>query len=295
MQAYFSNWCSLRGELRIQLGRDGDLGPLDPRPRQHRLNLPPLPPGQGSLRPGDRCAAPAPSPPPPRRRGRGGGCVRASPSSEADAPGAGSSRLPLLRLLLAPEGQQLGIDGEHLGGGGFEGAALFHERSDIVDPVTGDAFDPLLPVDHEGEGPQGVALLRVGAATVGFPASPVGEHQRAGERGRGDPEAPQDRVFPLPETRRGGALGVAGLNLSVLLHTDCRSTPPPWWIRDFAQRRGGQTLSGYGGLRDRGGAPAIAGQWLCREAQPWPALLQGLKRETRVALSRAMRLSDKSR
>jgi hypothetical protein len=96
--------------------------------------------------------------------------------------------------LLAGEHEQLSVDDEQLGDGVLEAAASLDSGADSVDPLSGDGFDVLLTVDHEGECVERMSGA-FGTMAAWFPTAPMGEHQRAGESVWGDPEACQQRAF----------------------------------------------------------------------------------------------------
>ena len=75
-------------------------------------------------------------------------------------------------LLVEPHKSPLSIGGEDIRHCLLELAAGLDPLPDEFNPVIGDAFDPLMALDHEGEGPHRMPSA-VGAAAVGLAATPV--------------------------------------------------------------------------------------------------------------------------
>src|SRR6516164_6380172 len=217
LQMYFSNWWSLLREPSIHSGM--------PEPRrcrrrassrspQHRLYLLPLPQWHASLRPmcGGRTTSLTLSE---------ASWFRVRPMVSQNVPGAGlaAGRSFLLGLLLhglsTPQRQQLGIGGENLGNSVFELASLLHQRPDLLHPFIGNTLDALAAIVSEGQRPNGMPFS-IGAPTVGFPASPVRESERARQSVWRDSEVPKQGVLALAQTRGGIAFGVVPIHLSVV-------------------------------------------------------------------------------
>jgi hypothetical protein len=92
--------------------------------------------------------------------------------------------------LLAGEHEQLSVDDEQLGDGVLEATASLDSRADSVDPLGGDRFDVLFTFNHKSECVERMSGP-FGAMAAWLPATPMGEHQRAGESVWGNPDARQ--------------------------------------------------------------------------------------------------------
>jgi hypothetical protein len=88
----------------------------------------------------------------------------------------------------------LSVDDKQLGDGVFEAAASLDSGADSVDPLSGDGFDVLLTVDHEGECVERMSVP-FGTMAAWFSATPRGEHQRSRESVSGNAEARQESAF----------------------------------------------------------------------------------------------------
>jgi hypothetical protein len=120
--------------------------------------------------------------------------------------------------LFAPENQQLGIGRKDLAQSVLKGAAGFDTPADVVYPLFGDSFDTPLPLRHESEKPDGMAIARSAMAS-GLAASAVGEGERAGQQVLGEGELTETTELPLPEA---GGLGTfrADVHLKAIMHSE---------------------------------------------------------------------------
>jgi uncharacterized protein YejL (UPF0352 family) len=94
----------------------------------------------------------------------------------------------------------LGVGGEDLGHGLFKLAARLYPAANFSDPFLRDVLDPLLAPRHEGERPNGVALLVLGAMAGGLTTAAVSERKRAGKQVGRDGEAAEELELALAET-----------------------------------------------------------------------------------------------
>jgi len=125
-------------------------------------------------------------------------------------------------LLLAPQHQQLGIGREDLAQSVLKGAAGFDTPADVVHPRFGDAFDTTLPLRHEGEKPDGMALAGSAMAS-GLAAAAVSEGERAGQQVLGEGKLAEAGELTLAETCGLWAFG-ADIHLKAIMHTEVGSS-----------------------------------------------------------------------
>jgi hypothetical protein len=85
------------------------------------------------------------------------------------APGSARSFLP-------PQSQKLSIGGKELRHRLLELPSSLDSLPDEFNPFIGDAFDPLLVLNHEGEGPHRMALT-AGTVTIGLTATTVRQRE----------------------------------------------------------------------------------------------------------------------
>ena len=128
--------------------------------------------------------------------------------------------------LSAGKHEQLSVDDEQLGDGVLEAAAGLDSRADSIDPLRGNGFDVLLAGDHEGECVERMSGP-LGTMAAWFAATPMGQHQGAGESVSGNAEARQESAFAALQ---GGGLGPYGrvwnCHLIVILQSDHLQNKP---------------------------------------------------------------------
>ena len=122
------------------------------------------------------------------------------------------------RLLFAPQHQQLGIGREDLAQSVLKGAAGFDAPADVVHPLFGNAFDTTLPLRHESEKPDGMALAR-SAMARGLAATAVSEGERPGQQVLGERKLAETGELPLTEAGGFWAFG-ADVHLKAIMHTE---------------------------------------------------------------------------
>ena len=133
------------------------------------------------------------------------------------------------RLLFAPQHQQLSIGSEDLAQSVLKLAAGVDTPPDIVHPVVRNPFDATLPLRHEGEKPDGMALAR-GAVACRLAAAAVREGERAWQEILGEGKLAQAGELTLPEAGSFRAFG-ADIHLEVIIHTEQRTS------QDFLRTR----------------------------------------------------------
>src|SRR5437867_10437020 len=126
---------------------------------------------------------------------------------------------PLLGGLLSPQCQQLCVSREDLRNRVLELPALLHQRTDLLHPIVGNAFDALLAIDHERQRPNRMSFS-IGASAVVFSAAPVSQRERAGQSVCRNLETTEQRVLALTQASGRISFGVIPFHLHVLLHTD---------------------------------------------------------------------------
>jgi hypothetical protein len=89
----------------------------------------------------------------------------------------------------------------------------------FLDPLVRNALHALLASGHEGERPNGVALLVPSAMAGGLTTAAVSERKRTGEQIGRDGEAAEEFELALAESSGLRALG-CDLHMSVIIHTD---------------------------------------------------------------------------
>jgi hypothetical protein len=121
--------------------------------------------------------------------------------------------------LLPPQGQQLRVGGEDLSYGLFKLPAGLDQALHFLHPLVGNALHALLASGHEGERPNGVALLVPSAMAGGLTTAAVCERKRTREQIGGDGEAAEEFELALAESSGLGAFG-GDLYMSVITHTE---------------------------------------------------------------------------
>jgi len=94
----------------------------------------------------------------------------------------------------------LGVRREHLADRVLKLPPGLDAPAHLLHPVLRDVLDMLFPLDHEGEGPDGMSLA-LGAMTGGLAATKVAEGEGAGKEILGDAEAPNELEFSLAQLR----------------------------------------------------------------------------------------------
>ena len=108
--------------------------------------------------------------------------------------------LPLFLALLVSQDEQLGIGRQHFAHGVLKFTSGLDPFAHLVDPWLGNVLDVLFPLDHEGERPDGVALV-LGAMTGGLATAQVRKREGAGKEIFGDMEAADQFEFALTQSR----------------------------------------------------------------------------------------------
>jgi hypothetical protein len=120
----------------------------------------------------------------------------------------------------------LSVDDKQLGDGVLEAAARFDGGADSVDPLSRNGLDALFAVDHEGEYVERMSgSLDTMAAWLS--ATPMGQHQGAGESVSGNAEARQEP--PLAALQGGGIephRRIRRSHLIVIIHSAIRKNKP---------------------------------------------------------------------
>ncbi|OLE17134.1 MAG: hypothetical protein AUG83_00275 [Acidobacteria bacterium 13_1_20CM_4_57_11] len=110
--------------------------------------------------------------------------------------------------LLSRQPQKLGVGGQYLAHGVLKLSPSLDPFAHLVDPLFGNVLDLLFSLDHEGERPDGVALI-MDAMTGGLATAQVRERERAGKKIFGDMEAADQFEFALTKSRGLRAVGLA--------------------------------------------------------------------------------------
>ena len=149
--------------------------------------------------------------------------------------GAGAPELASTTLLLPPQGQQLGVEGEDLAHRLLELATALHSLACPLHPRLRNPLHPLAALEHESERPNRVSPA--GRAMTGrFTATTVRLGQGTGKALGREVKTGQELAFSPPQARRLTSPRVdrvRRLHLSVIIHSDKRHCKT--FIRRFSR------------------------------------------------------------
>jgi hypothetical protein len=124
--------------------------------------------------------------------------------------------------LLASEHQQFGVDSQQLGSDLFELSPGLNARTNGVEPVGRDRFDPLFAGGHEGESGERMAVA-FSAVARGFTTAAIGNRERARKGILRKMQARQQKVGAAAEAgrfRTASGRDDAPLHLIVIIQSD---------------------------------------------------------------------------
>src|SRR6267143_2198699 len=132
-------------------------------------------------------------------------------ASHSGADDVASDRSSLLFLgllaLLACQHQQLRIGRQYFADGVLKLPTCLDPAPYLLDPFLGDVLDPLFPLHHKGQRPDGMAAV-LGTMTGGLAAAEMREREGARESILGDMETAQQLELALTQSGSERASGL---------------------------------------------------------------------------------------
>jgi len=122
------------------------------------------------------------------------------------------------------------VRGEDLADGVLKLAARLHQALNFLNPFVGDVLHPLPAAGHEGERPNGVPLLVLGAMASGPATAAVSKGERSGKQIGRDGEAAEEFELALAETSGLRTLG-RNSHMSAIIPAEEESQALFWGMR----------------------------------------------------------------